>query len=67
MVNDRDEIITVGDLMYVPACLISFFAFLFGLVATMDLKPTPISIAALVGGIVGMAISLRELYRRGCL
>lgn len=67
MVNDRDEVITVGDLMYLPACLISFFAFLYGLVPIMNLKPTFISVVALAGGILGMAISLKELYDRGCL
>lgn len=67
MVNDRDEVITIGDLAYVPACLISFFAFIFGLVATVDIHPTFISVTALVGGIIGCVISLKELYDRGCL
>jgi putative Mn2+ efflux pump MntP len=67
MVNDRDEVITIGDLMYVPAFIISFFAFLFGMVATVDLQPTLTSIIAFVGGILGCALSLKELYNRHCL
>lgn len=67
MVNDRDEIITVADLMYLPACILCFFAFLCGLVVTCDLHPTLLSLSCLIGGIIGMGISLKELYDRHCL
>jgi hypothetical protein len=68
MVNDRDEIITVGTLMYVPATLISFFAFLFGLVGVVNVRPLTLTAVVLfAGGIIGMVISLKALYDGHCL
>lgn len=67
MTNKDGEVVTVETILLIPAGIVAFFAFLFGLVVSVDIHATPLSLSCLIGGVIEFSIVLRRLYVKRCL